>query len=239
MRNKAITGLKKWAGLLLARAWMTWEDHSKQIKLAARAVAYMRYFACQKAISAWQDKISLLQSVQMRIRKAVLHWQGRNQSKALQNWQENVRRKKFMICRVSAVINRWHLGHRWRAFTAWHKHHRLVFVAMKAIARLQNHMALSSLVRWRETTLLQKTNVCKLKKAVKTWTWKQESRAFCSWWESVVWSRRCRSILQRALQRWTVASLWRAFNLWYSSCRLIAFACTMLNRIRSRCCVMR
>ncbi|MFN9899314.1 MAG: hypothetical protein ACK55Z_11085, partial [bacterium] len=93
-------------------------------------------------------------------------------------------------------------------------------------------MALSSLVRWRETTLLQKTNVCKLKKAVKTWTWKQESRAFCSWWESVVWSRRCRSILQRALLRWTVATLCRDFNLWYSSCRLFAFACTMLNRIR-------
>jgi len=237
MRNKAITVLRKWARILLARAWMTWEDHSKRIKLAARAMAYMRYFASQKAVSAWQDKICMLQSVRMRTRKAVLHWQGRNQSKALQSWQDNVRRKKFMICKVSAIINRWHLGHRWRAFTAWHKHHRLVFVAMKAIARLQNHMALSSLVRWRETTLLQKTNVCKLKKAVKTWTSNQESRAFCSWWESVVWSRRCRTILQRALQRWTVATLCRAFNLWYSSCRLIAFACTMLNRIRSRCCV--
>ena len=237
MRSKTMKVLRKWGRHQLARAWLGWEDHSRRIKLAARAIAVMRHISSWKAISTWRENVCLLQSVRMRIRKLLLHWQQRDQSKALQSWQENARSRKLTTHRMSIVINKWQQGHLWRAFAAWQKRNRLVSVAVKALARLQKYLAFASLMRWNETTLQQKANACKLKKAVKTWTRIQEAKAFCLWHESTVWNRRCTSILQRALKRWVDASLCRAFNCWYSSCCLVTFARTILERVRNRCCL--
>jgi len=237
MRNKTMMVLRRWGRHQLARAWLGWEDHSRRIKLTTRAIRVMRYISSWKAISTWRENICLLQSVRMRIRKLLLHWQQRYQSKALQSWQENARSRKLTTHRMSIVINKWQNGHLLRAFAAWQKRHRLVSVAVKALARLQNYLAFVSLMRWNETTLQQKANACKLKKAVKTWTRMQGAKAFRSWHESTVWDRRCTSILHRALKRWADASLCRAFNRWYTSCCLVTFARTILERIRYRCCL--